>query len=132
MTIVVDASAAIASLVDAGAEGTWARRLLSSDELAAPHLMSIEAANILRRHELRGVVTTADASVAIVELMQLPVVLFSLQGFSERVWELRQNVTAYDAWYVALSEALRAPLATLDHNLARSPGPRCEFLLPPR
>ncbi len=132
MTILVDASVAVAALIDADAQGEWARSLLSSNELVAPHLMQIESANILRRHALRGAVEAVNASDAMIELMQIPVVLFSLKGHAERVWELRHNVTAYDAWYVALAEALQVPLATLDLNLARSPGPRCEFLTPPR
>lgn len=51
--------------------------------------------------------------------------------FAERVWELRANVTSYDAWYVAVAEQFDLPLATLDRRLARSAGPRCRFLLPP-
>ena len=51
--------------------------------------------------------------------------------FAERIWELRANVTSYDAWYVAVAEAAGLPLATLDSRLARANGPNCKFILPP-
>lgn len=56
---------------------------------------------------------------------------FPYQPCAGRVWELRENVTCHDGWYVAVAELLDAPLATLDGRLANSPGPRCRFLLPP-
>ena len=58
--------------------------------------------------------------------------LFPYASFAERIWALRQNVTCYDAWYVAVAEALSAPLATLDNRLAKASGPRCQFLTAPR
>jgi predicted nucleic acid-binding protein len=74
--------------------------------------------------------TTAEANAAHDDLMQLNVELFSFDPFAERVWELRHSVTSYDAWYVALAEALRLPLATLDLKLARAPGIACELMTP--
>ena len=62
--------------------------------------------------------------------MQLDIDLFSFEPFADRVWELRHNVTSCDAWYVALAEALKLPLATLDEALAKSNGIACEFLTP--
>jgi predicted nucleic acid-binding protein len=64
-------------------------------------------------------------------LLDLRVEFFPYQPCAARVWELRENVTYYDGWYVAVAELLDAQLATLDGLLANSPGPRCQFLLPP-
>ena len=127
MTLVVDASVVVSALIDSGPEGTWAEQLLSSDDLAAPHLMPVEAANILRLAALAGDVSQDSASMAHGDLLMLPVELFPYEPFAARVWELRASVTAYDAWYVALAELLGVPLATLDKRLTRAPGSRCEF-----
>ena len=62
--------------------------------------------------------------------MQLDIDLFPFEPFADRIWELRHNVTSYDAWYVALAEALKLPLATLDKPLSKSNGVTCEFLTP--
>lgn len=64
-------------------------------------------------------------------LTDLPVMLHPYPPFASRVWELRNNVSAYDAWYVALAESLEAPLVTLDRRLMRATGPRCAFSVPP-
>lgn len=62
-------------------------------------------------------------------LLDLRVELFPYAPFATRIWDLRDNVTCYDAWYVALAETLSAPLATLDARLAKASGPRCRFLV---
>src|SRR5581483_6742011 len=108
-----------------------ARRLVAGQPLAAPHLMPVEAANILRRAALAGDLSDDIASLAHADLVALPAELFPYEPFATRIWELRGAVTAYDAWYVALAESLAVPLATLDGRLARAPGPRCRFLGPP-
>lgn len=130
MTLVADASVVVAALVGRGSDGTWAAGLLESDRVAAPHLMPAEAANMLRRAGLAGDISDDVAALAHAELLALPVALFPYAPFAERVWELRGNVTAYDAWYVALAEALEAKLATLDRKLSRARGPRCGFAIP--
>ena len=130
MTVVVDASVVVAALVDAGATGTWAENVLQSEPLAAPHLMPVEAANILRRAAIAGDISADLAALAHMDLIALPVELFPYEPFAPRVWELRRNVTAYDAWYVSLAEELGVKLATLDGRLRRSSGPRCSFLAP--
>lgn len=130
MTLVIDASAVAAALVDDGPHGRWAERELSTGPLAAPHLMPVEVANILRRAAAAADISTDVAALAHADLLQLPVELFPYAPIAERAWQLRQNVTTYDAWYVALAEALDAPLATLDGRLARSTGPRCRFNTP--
>lgn len=94
--------------------------------------MPVEAANILRRAALSSDISDSIASLAHVDLLDLPVELFAYELVAERAWELRGSVTSYDAWYVALAEALDAPLATLDRRLSRASGPRCSFTLPSR
>ena len=128
MTLVVDASMLVAALVDSGADGRWAESLLASDSLAAPHLIMAEAANILRRSAVIGAISVEQASLAHADLLDLRVELFPYAPFAPRIWELRENVTCYDAWYVAIAEALNASLATLDVRLAKAPGPRCRFM----
>lgn len=128
--LVVDASLVVAALSDSGKDGTWAHELLGTDRLAAPHLMPVEVANILRRAVLDGDLSADSAALAHADLLDLRIDLFPYGPFAARVWELRENLTSYDAWYVALAEALKARLATLDVRLSRSPGPRCQFETP--
>ena len=117
---------------DRGPDGTWAEGLLSSDHLAAPHLMPVEVANILRRALRAGEISGDTASLAHADLLALPVELFPYAPFGARTWELRTSITAYDGWYVAVAEALSASLATLDARLSRAAGPRCDFVVPRR
>ncbi len=130
MSVVVDSSVLVAALVDTGPNGTWAEEVLARGSLQAPELARVEATNILRRLELAKQLTTAEASAAHEDLMQLDIELFSFEPFAERIWELRHTVTSYDAWYVAIAEALRLPLATLDRRLSRARGVTCKFLIP--
>jgi predicted nucleic acid-binding protein len=132
LTLVVDASAVVAALVDGGPDGAWAESLLVSEPLAAPQLMPVEAANMLRRASLARDVSEDVASLAHGDLVQLPVQLFPYEPVAERIWELRGSLTAYDGWYVALAELLDAPLVTLDARLVRASGPRCGFETSPR
>jgi predicted nucleic acid-binding protein len=131
VTAVVDASVVVAALIDDGPVGRWAEELVVTTPLAAPHLMPVEAANILRRAALAGDVSDDIASLAHADLGALAVELFPYDVLADRIWELRGAVTAYDGWYVALAESLKAPLATLDDRLTRAPGPRCSFIGPP-
>lgn len=130
MTLVVDAAFVVAALVDNGPDGRWAEPVLRSDHLAAPHLMPVETANILRRTAMAGDISQDTATLAHEDLLALRIDLVPYEPFAPRVWELRANVTAYDAWYVALAEDLAAPLATLDIKLSRATGPRCAFRTP--
>jgi predicted nucleic acid-binding protein len=130
MTIVVDSSVVVAALIDSGPVGQWAEEQLSSAPLAAPQLMPVEAANILQRSTLTAEISADVASLAHEELGTMPIDLFPYSLVASRVWEMRANVTAYDAWYVALAEMLGARLATLDLRLSRAQGPRCEFAVP--
>lgn len=130
MTRVVDASVVVAALLDDGPIGRWAEEQLLDGPLVAPHLMPVEVANILRRAVLAKEVSAELAALAHADLLALPVELVAYEPVASRIWELRASVTAYDAWYVAVAEALGSPLATLDRRLGRAAGPRCEFATP--
>lgn len=130
MTRVVDASTVVAALTDSGADGRWAESQLASGPLIAPHLLMVEVAHVLRRGEQTRQLSVDVAAISFATLQQLPIELSPFELVAARVWELRANVSAYDATYVALAELLGVPLATLDARLANAPGPRCEFALP--
>ena len=130
MSVVVDSSVLVAALVDAGPNGAWAEGVLARGSLHAPELARVEATNILRRLELAKQLTTPEANAAHEDLMQLDMELLSFDPFAERIWNLRYTVTSYDAWYVAVAEALGLPLATLDVRLSRAKGVACTFLVP--
>jgi predicted nucleic acid-binding protein len=131
VTLVIDASLVVSALVDGGDTGTWAESLLTAGPLCAPHLMPVEVTNILRRAAAKGEITQDVASMAHADLLDLRVELFPYAPFAARVWELRENVTSYDAWYIALAESLGASVATLDRRMTQAPGPRCSFEIPP-
>lgn len=128
MTVVVDASVVVAALVDNGPDGQWADDVLLSEPLAAPHVLQVEVASALRRAAGAGEISDDVATLAHGDLGDLRLELYGYENCAARVWELRDNLRAYDAWYVAVAELLDAPLATLDLRLSRAAGPRCEFL----
>ncbi|MDE0077545.1 MAG: type II toxin-antitoxin system VapC family toxin [Caldilineaceae bacterium] len=132
MTSVIDASVLVASLVDSGFEGKWAESAIDKGPLAAPELALAEASNILRRLEQRAEISRIEAATAHADLMRLEIELFPFAPFAERIWALRGNLTCYDAWYVAVAEALDCPLLTLDRRLSRARGHTCEIITPPR
>ena len=127
MTIVVDASVIVAALVDTGREGRWAESLIASETLIAPELAMVEATNILRRLELADELSSLESGLAQQDLMSLNIDLFPFHPFADRIWELRRNITSYDAWYVALAEALDCSFATLNLKLKNANGIRCDF-----
>jgi len=130
VSAVVDASVLVAATTDAGAEGTWAEQVLGEGNLVAPHLVLVEATNILRRLERSKLLSRLEATAAQRDLLDLDVLLVPFEPFAARVWDLRGTITSYDAWYVAVAEALELPLATLDRRLCRATGPSCRFRLP--
>lgn len=130
MSVVVDASVLVAAAIDMGSKGLWAEQVIADTPLAAPSLVLAESTNILRRLEGAGRMSRLEATAAREDLLRLDIQLFPFEPISGRVWELRANLTCYDAWYVAIAEILHLPLATLDARLSRAPGPTCRFLLP--
>jgi predicted nucleic acid-binding protein len=130
LSIVIDPSVVVAALVDSGPHGDWAEEVLAGGSLQAPELVRVEATNIFRRLERSRLITTPEANAAQDDLMQLDIELFPFEPFAGRIWELRHNVTSYDAWYVAIAETLKLPLATLDEPLSKSHGVTCKFLTP--
>lgn len=119
--IVVDASAAVLGLLNDGD----ARRLLASEEIAVPHVVDSEITRALHSQVRRGTVTETDARTALDRWARLGMRRFPARGLLGRLWDLRQNVTAYDATYVALAEAIGCGLLTADRRLASAPGPMC-------
>jgi predicted nucleic acid-binding protein len=119
--IVFDASAVVLALLNDGD----ARRLLAAESVAVPHLADSELASALRAQVLRGQLDAADARTALDRWTRLGLRRFAIVRLLDRVWELRDNLTAYDATYVALAEALDCALLTADARLARAPGARC-------
>lgn len=128
--VVCDAAAVVAALLDAGPDGQWATNSLAGADLAAPSLMPFEAANIIRRLELAKLVTADQAAQAHADLGDLPVEHWGYELLSLRAWQLRRNLTTYDASYVALAELLDVTLVTLDRRIRRAPGVRCEVATP--
>ena len=127
--MVVDASVVATALGANGPDGALVRGHLRGRELAAPDLIDVETASALRRHWLAGKLGVPRFQAALGALGQLPIERFPTQPLLGRIFELRENVTAYDASYVALAEVLDAPLLTADGRLARAPGVRCQVQL---
>jgi len=128
--VVVDASVLVAALIDSGPHGAWAEAILAAGALHSPELTRIEVSNILHGLERAKAIATADANAAHEDLMQLNLELCSFEPFADRVWELRHTIASYDAWHVAVAEALQLPLATLDTRLSKAKGLNCDFLTP--
>ena len=126
--IVVDASAALSALLNAGP----ARRVLAEEQLHVPHLIDSEVAIGLRRMVIAGEMGVAAAWTALDTWRRLGVTRYPVFSLLDRVWELRDNVSVYDASYVALAERLDCTLLTADGRLARSPGIRCPITVVPR
>ena len=129
--LVCDASAVVSALLDSGDAGTWAAERLAGAALFAPALMPFECSNIIRRHELGALVSADQAAQAHVDLVDLPVDLWPYEALAARIWQLRPNLTSYDAAYVALAETLAVPLVTLDRRIERAPGIICAVDTPP-
>ncbi len=121
--IVVDASVVLELLLRTATGRRAEERLFRPNEtLHAPHLLDLEVAQVLRRYCASGTLPAARAEEALEDLIDLPIVRYPHAVLLPRIWELRHNVTAYDAAYLALAEALGAPLASCDGSLAAAPG----------
>lgn len=123
--IVVDASILVIALADDGPDGERHRTRLVGERLAAPHLIDVEVVSAWRRLAAAGQLDERRASFARVDLRSLPIQRVPHAQMLERCWELRANLTVYDASYVALAELLGASLLTADAKLAATPGPTC-------
>jgi predicted nucleic acid-binding protein len=128
--VLCDASALVALLLDSGPGGQWATEALTGAELIAPTLVGFEAADIIRRHELAGLVGADQAAQAHTDLLDLAIEHWPYEVLAPRAWELRHNLSTHDATYVALAELTDATLVTLERRIASAPGPRCAIATP--
>lgn len=123
--IVVDASVLAPALSDDGPDGDEARARLLGEVLAAPDLIDLETASVLRGAVRAGTLPIRRAELALADLADLPIDRAAHRRLLSRCWELRDNLTIYDASYVALAELLEVQLVTADRKLAAAPGIRC-------
>jgi predicted nucleic acid-binding protein len=123
--IVVDAGVLVTALADDGPDGDLCRHRLTGQTLAAPHLIDLEVGSVLRRLVRTRDLPERRARLALTDLADLPVERAPAVPLLSRCWELRENLTFYDAAYVALAELLDVALLTADARLARASGPRC-------
>lgn len=127
--IVVDASVVISALAGADDEGLMAIRRIMQEQAMAPHLVDIEVAHALRSMNRRGDISAAEAQRGLRNLADLRIMRVDHRVLLGRCWELRHNLSAYDAAYVALAEYAGATLLTGDARLARASGIECEVEL---
>ena len=123
--IVADASVLVVALADDGPDGDQARARLRGEQLTVPELADLEIASVLRRQMKAGILNARRARLALDDLAALPARRAPHRPLLPRCWELRDNLTIYDAAYVALAEAMNTTLLTGDQKLARPPGPQC-------
>ena len=129
--IVLDASAAVELLLGTDAGSRVADRIADpAESIHAPHLLAVEVAQVMRRLVAAGDVGAARAAAALDDLADLDAERYPHEPFLPRMFALRENLTAYDAAYVALAEALDAPLLTFDRRVAAAPGHRASVELP--
>ncbi|MFI5427343.1 type II toxin-antitoxin system VapC family toxin [Aeromicrobium sp. UC242_57] len=126
---VVDANVVIDALSLRGNVGDSAREVIARRTTVVPHLLDVEVLHVLRRLERRGFLSGPQAGRAVRGLSEMPVTRRSHHPLIPRIWDLRDNLTPYDASYVALAEALGCPLVTADARLAAAPGVRCEIVV---
>ncbi|MDA8391426.1 MAG: type II toxin-antitoxin system VapC family toxin [Actinomycetota bacterium] len=126
--IVVDASAVVTGLLNDGPSRRW----LGADQLHVPHLIDSEVASGLRRRVLAREIGDHDGWAALDTWRHLAATRYAVHTLLERVWQLRSNLSAYDAGYVALAEQLDCSLVTADARLSLAPGTRCPITVVPR
>ena len=125
--IVADASVVVAALVGGG----LARETVERTQVHAPHLIDSEVAHVLRRRLHLGVIDAATGWNLLNTFRWLAIARHGTFAMLDRVWELRDNLTTYDAAYVALAEAIDCPLVTADARISRAPGLRCVVTVVP-
>lgn len=124
--IVVDASVLVTVLADDGPDGDLARRRMRGERLSAPMLVDLEVLSAWRRLHAAGSLDARRVELAMADLRDLPIERAPLAPLLDRCWDLRDNLTVYDAAYVALAEVLDVALVTSDGRLARAPGIACD------
>jgi predicted nucleic acid-binding protein len=122
--IVLDASAAVDLILNGPGAAAIASRLRSEKRAAAPHLLDAEVGQVMRRFERSGRITLGDAHAALEDLNALPISRYPHAPLLMRAFDLRHNVTLYDALYLVLAEAIGVPLLTRDAALSSIPGHR--------
>jgi predicted nucleic acid-binding protein len=124
--VVLDASAALHALARRPADPALLRRIATEDDIGAPHLIDVEVLQVLRRLVRIGDLTADQATDVRRDFEAMPILRFPHTGVADRTWELRHNLTAHDATYVALAEAMGCPLITSDARLAKASGHRAD------
>lgn len=128
--IVVDASALLEVLLRTSRAPVVESVLFApGTTLHAPHLVDVEVAQVLRRYARAGQIVPERGAEAVADVADLPLTRYPIHLLLPRVWELRDSLTAYDAVYVALAEALEAPLVTCDQRMAHAPGHRARVVV---
>ena len=127
IVLVVDASVLTPALADDGEDGDIARHRLRGAALAAPELVDLEVTSVIRGLARSGALDERRAGFALADLLDLPLQRAPHAPLIARCWELRENLSIYDAAYVALAEALDVPLVTADTRVAKAPGVQCEI-----
>lgn len=128
---VIDASVFVDALVGVGVHGELARQEVRNEPtLQVPAIFGAECTSALHGLVLRGDLSAIRAAGALEQVRRVRSLQFPFEPFARRVWELKDNLTVYDAWYVALAEWLRTDLVTGDDRLTNATGPRCEVRLP--
>ena len=119
----LDASAAVDLLLERGEQGLWVEdRVVGHELVAAPHVIDLEVAAALRRLARLSEIGSERGRVTLLELVEMPLQRYPVSALLGRIWGLREQLTTYDAAYVALAEALEVPLVTTDARLGRSTG----------
>jgi len=114
-----------AALADDDEDGERARSRLQGERLTAPEVLDLEVVSVIRKAFASGALSRRRAGLALADLIDLELERISHRQILARIWELHENLTPYDAAYVALAETINATLVTADRRLSRAPGPRC-------
>jgi predicted nucleic acid-binding protein len=126
VVVVVDASALVAAVLGRSSDARDVRRRLSAEVCHAPHLIDAQLGNVLRRRVLRGELGASDGQIMLAAAAPLIDHRYEMTGALARAaWRLRDNLSFYDALYVALAQALACPLLTADERLSRAPALPC-------
>ena len=127
--LVVDASVLVVALADDGTDEDLLRARLRDERLFAPELVDLEVLSVVRRQTARGALNDRRARMAVRDLRDIPLRRAPHTPLLPRCWELRDNLTPYDAAYVALAEVMQVPLLTADRRLATAAGVQCQVEL---